>query len=158
MRQDQDIKWVNMIPAPRTTTANGQSVSAASYGTGGSTKGIADIRGYRRAVVFVTKQTGTAQKASVRLAFHSGSSTLFVSATPLTGTTSGLVLDGVTTSAICNRYVLDLTKLASTLAYMTAKVTTSTTSGNVGVYCMLTNAEQFPPSTTGFTTSTNYPT
>lgn len=156
MRHDENIKTIVMIPGPRTTTANGASVSAATYGTTGSTKGLVDVRGWDRARIRILKQTGTAQKATVRLAFQSASTTLFVSATALSGTTSGIVMNGVTTSGIQNLYDINLASYSGLKAFLNCKVTTSTTSGNVTVLCDLVRGEQFPPSTTGFTTITRY--
>lgn len=156
MRHDENTKLIRMIPAPRTVTANGQSVSAITYGSSGETKGIVDVRGWDRARIEISKQTGTAQKATVRIGFQSAKTTLFVSATPLSGTTSGIVMNGVTTSAITNLVDINLANYSGLKAFLTCKVTTCTTSGNVDVKCHLARGEQFPPSTTGYTTITRY--
>jgi hypothetical protein len=153
MRYDADFKIIRMIPHPRTTTANGQTVSAATYGTTGSTKGTVDLRGWDRAQIIIEKQAGTAQKLSkVYLSFQSAASTLWASSTPITGFTSGIVLSSVTTSAATWLVNLNLAERSDRKAFLNTKITTSTTSGNVGVTCILTKGKEFPPGTTGFTT------
>jgi len=158
MRHDRNFKLVRMIPAPRTTVANGQTVSAATYGSGGhGTMGIVDTLGWDRALIEVSKQAGTAQKLSkLHLGMQSGPATLWASCTPLSGYTSGIVLSNVTASAATWLIDINLAGYASRKRYLNCKVTTCTTSGNVDVKCRLTRGEQFPPSATGYTTITNY--
>jgi hypothetical protein len=152
MRHDADFKIIRMIPHPRTTTANGQTVSAATYGTTGSTKGTVDLRGWDRAQIIIEKQAGTAQKLSkVYLGTQSAATTLWASTTPLPGFTSGIVLSSVTTSAAQWLVNINLAELSNRKAFLNCKVTTSTTSGNVDVSVLLMRGKQFPPATTGFT-------
>lgn len=158
MRHDRNMKVVRCIPGPRTVTANGATVSAASYGSGGhGTKGIVDTLGWDWVRLEIRKQAGSAQKLSkVKVGFQSGAATLFASCSPLSGRTSGIVLSNVTASAAIWRVEINLAGYASRKRYMNTQATTSTTSGNVDVTAYLFRGEQVPPSTTGFTTSQTF--
>lgn len=162
MRHDRNVKVVRMIPAPRTLTANGATVSAQTYGSGGNgLKGIVDTLAggveYDRVLVEISKQTGTAQKLStVKLGMQSGAATLFASCTPLSGYTSGIVLSAITLSAVTYLIDINLAAYGSRKRYLNCKVTTCTTSGNVDVRARLIKGSQFPNATTGYTTITNY--
>ncbi len=158
MRNDENFKLVRMIPAPRMVTANGVSASAATYGSGGQgVKGICDTFGYRRVRIHIAKSAGTAQKLStLKFGFQSGAASLFASCTTLSGFTSGILASAITTSAWSKLIDIDLTNYAGRKRYLNAKLTTCTTSGTIEVSAYLTNAEQFPPSTTGYTVTQRY--
>jgi hypothetical protein len=157
MRLDRAYRFKRMIPAPRTTTANGQTVSAASYGSGGhASRGIVDTLGYARVRITLSKQTGTAQKLSkFYLGMQSGAATLWASCTPLSGFTSGIVLSSITTSSVSYAWDINLRQYPNRKRYLNCKVTTSTTSGNIDVRAELLEPETFPPSTTGYVSITN---
>lgn len=157
MRIDRNMQVKRMIPSPRTTTANGQTVSAKTYGSGGhATLGVANTQGWRRCRVEISKSTGTAQKLSkVYLGMQSGANTLWASCSPLSGYTSGIVLSNITLSSVIYAFDINLAAYRSRKQYMNCKVTTSTTSGNIEVRIYELEGEQFPPSTTGYTTITN---
>lgn len=153
-RNDRFYRRRMLLPMVRTTTANGQTISAATYGSGGATgtTGIMDLQGYRRVHVIVAKQAGTAQKLSkLKLGFQSGAATLFASCSPLTGVTSGIVLSSITTSRASYLIDIDLTAQSNLKRYLNCLLTTSTTSGNILVEAYGVDPEQCPPSTTGFT-------
>lgn len=165
MRHDRNVKVVRMIPAPRTLTANGATVSAQTYGSGGNgLKGIVDTLAggveYDRVLIEISKQTGTAQKLSaVRLGMQSGANSVFTAAcgcTVLSGYTSGIVLSAITLSAVTYLIDINLAAYGSRKRYLNCKVTTCTTSGNVDVRARLIKGSQFPNATTGYTTITNY--
>jgi hypothetical protein len=157
MRIDRNLRMKRMLPSVRTTTANGQTISAATYGSGGhATLGVVDTQGWRRVRVEVSKQAGTAQKLSkLYLGMQSGATTLWASCSPLSGYTSGIVLSAITTSSVTYAFDINLTGYRSRKRYLNCKLTTSTTSGNVEVRAYELEGEQFPPSTTGYTSITN---
>lgn len=159
MRHDEDLKVVRMIPIPRHETANGASSSAATYGSGGATgnlRGIVDTLGYRRARIELRKSM-TSAPTTLRLAMQSGAATLFASAYnasgSLSGYTSGKVFTQVAASGRTYVIDIDLSAYGKRKRYLNAKLTTCNTCGYNDVSCYLTNAEQFPPATTGYTTT-----
>lgn len=158
MRIDRNMKFKRMIPGPRTVTANGATVSAKTYGSGGhATLGVVDTLGWRRMRVELSKSTGTAQKLSkFYLGFQSGAATLWASCTPLSGFTSGIVLSSITTSSVTYAWDINLAAYKNRKRYLNCKVTTSTTSGNIEVRAYELDGEQFPPSTTGYVSITGY--
>lgn len=159
MRLDRAFRMKRMLPAPKTTTANGQTVSAASYGSGGhATKGILDTQGWGRVRIEVSKSGGTAQKLSkIKFGMQSGATTLFASCTPLSGYTSGVLLSGITTSAVAYAYDINLRAYRSRKRYLNCQLITSTTSGNVEVRAFLSEPEQFPvaDASNGYVSITN---
>jgi hypothetical protein len=154
MRHDENLHTIMMIPTVKLTASS--SASAQTYGSASTTKGIVDTQGFDRARIRVLKWTGNSVKQTVRIGFQSGRSTLFVSATPLSGTTSGIIMNGVTTSAIQTLYDINLAQYAGRKRFLNAKLTNSTVSGYGTVICDLVRGEQSPPATTGFTTITRY--
>lgn len=152
-------KVVRAIPAPKTTTANGHTVSAATYGSGGNgLKGIVDTTGYDYAVIEIRKSSGTAQKLSkVKIGFQSGPTTLFASCTPLSGLTSGNILSASpTTSGLMIGYGIALNQYSLRKRYMNTQLITSTTCGNVDVSVRLIRGDTFPPSVTGYSSFVKY--
>lgn len=139
-----DVRVKQMIPGRRTTTAAGVTTSAATYGSGGHTSlGIFDMQDCEHVEVWMLKQTGTAQKASVRLYEQSAATTLIASATAMT---SGMI-SAITTSSYIARFVIR--NHPQRKRYLNAIVVTSTTSGNVSVVAFGRRNKQSPPSTTG---------
>lgn len=145
-----DVKVKQMLPGRRTTTANGMTTSAATYGSGGHTSlGIFDMQDCEDVEVWMLKQTGTAQKASVRLYEQSGAATLIASATALA---SGMI-SAITTSGYIARFIIK--NHAARKRYLNAICVTSTTSGNVTVLAFGHRNRQSPPATTGIALTRN---
>ncbi len=150
-----DEKVIRMIPAPRAAAANGVTASAKTYGTGTAetcARGIVDTAGWDVAVIEVRKSSGSAAKASWRIGEQSAAATLYASATNL----ASAVQCGITTSRAAYRYVIDL-RNGSRKRYLNAIVVTSTTCGMTDITCRLQRGETYPPTTTGFVSTTVIP-
>lgn len=155
MRQDRRIRRWRMIPGVKVTNT---TASAATYGSGGNgTLGIVDTRGLSRVRIEVSRgKTGTASKIkSVHIGFQSGATTLMASSTLLSGYTSGNVFTSTTASGNIYAFDINLLTISNRKRYLNCKVVTSTTSNNICVDAFGTELEQFPPSTTGYTSITN---
>ena len=141
-----------MIPAPRHAVANGATSSAKEYGTGTLEThryGIVDTAGWDIAVIEVRRSSLKAGKTSWRIGEQSAAATLCASMTNF----ASAVQCGITASRVAYRYVIDLRNSARK-RFLNAIVITSTTSGNPDITCRLQRGETFPPTTTGFVSTT----
>ena len=155
MRHDRNVKVVRMIPIPQ-LGANA-TVSAGTYGSGGhGTKGIVDTRGFNRALIEVRRGGGATKVKSVHIGFQSGATTLMASSTLLSGYTSGNWFTSSSTSQSVWLLDINLNSITNAKRYLNCKVVTSAASSiaKIDVTCRLTRGEQFPPSTTGYTSTT----
>lgn len=160
MQYFQDVKTIRMIPMQHgaLTTAAGDAVSAASYGSGGSTsgRGIVDTQGADFAIIKLFRAKGNASKIRTwKIGHQSGAAAVF-SATCGTSIIASALQCGFTTSNTCHKYVINL-RGAAYKRYLNAKVNTCTTSTEVEIQCDLVFLDSFPPSGGCFTVTRYLP-
>ena len=153
MRHDKDYKLVRMVALDEITS--GAAFSATTYGSTGSTRGVADTTDWERCRLelrFLAATNTACQIKTLKVGFMSAVSTLFASSTVFSGRTSGIVLSAITTKCGCYAVDFPLHNNGSRKRYMTCKVVYSGgTSAIIEVAAYLYKGAQFPAGTLGYT-------
>lgn len=135
--QDEDFRIVPIISHARRST--------------GVLSGSVDCVGFDRVRIVMNKQafSGKNSKIDINVAHGASSVTTYASGTALSSA------DGTTTSAAqINCWVGDIRGLGPKILVTQSTITAS---GDSGVFAILSRSDAIPPSTTGFTTVTQYP-